>query len=129
MNDKYIIDSESEGNVKIADDVIAKIAAVTAQKVEGVIETSLSFKSGVVDMFGGKNQTKGVKVSVGESEAIIDMYVTIAYGKNIINICKNIQNKVKEAIENMTDLNVIEVNVHVNGIAIVDEEQVSIEKN
>lgn len=128
MSDKYLVDFESEGNIKIADDVIAKIAAVAANSVDGVIESTLSFKAGVADMFGVKNTTKGVKVSVGESEAIIDMYVTIEYGKNLVEICKIVQAKVKEAVENMTGLNVIEVNVHVSGISIVQKDKIQADK-
>lgn len=128
MSDKYLVDFESEGNIKIADDVIAKIAAVAANSVDGVIESTLSFKAGVADMFGVKNTTKGVKVSVGESEAIIDMYVTIEYGKNLVEVCKVVQTKVKEAVENMTGLNVIEVNVHVSGISIVQKDKVQADK-
>ncbi|MBP2024998.1 Asp23/Gls24 family envelope stress response protein [Peptoniphilus stercorisuis] len=126
MSEKYLVDAitEGEGNVKIADDVIATIAAVAAESIDGVVELQSTLKASVTDMLGVKNLAKGVKVSVGENEAIIDLFLTVEYGKNIVSVSKEVQEKVKEAIETMTSLNVIEVNIHVSGIAMVDKEKV-----
>lgn len=126
MSEKYLLDTtnDGEGNIKIDDDVIATIAAVAAEQVEGVVELQSTLKASVTDMLGVKNLSKGVKVNVGEQETIIDIYVTVEYGKNIVEISKVVQEKVKEAIETMTSLEVVEVNVHVSGIAIVDKEKV-----
>lgn len=125
MSEKYLTDSINieNGNIKIADDVIATIAAVAAEKVEGVINLQTSLKSSVTDMLGVKNIAKGVKVSIGEEEAVIDMYITVKYGKNIIEIAKEVQEKVKEAIETMTSLQVVEVNVHISGIAMENTDE------
>lgn len=117
MDDKYLIDNMSEGHVKIADDVIAKIATVATGQIDGVIGNIKDLKSGVADMLGVKTIPKNAKVSVGESEAIIDMYITVEYGKNIVDICNEVQDKVKENVETMTGLEVVEVNVHVIGIS------------
>ena len=126
MSDKYLIDAinDENGNIKISDDVIATIAAVAAEEVEGIVNLQTSLKSSVTDMLGVKNLTKGVKVNVGNSEAVIDIYVTVEYGKNIVEISKQVQDKIKEAVETMTSLQVVEVNVHVSGIAILDKEKV-----
>lgn len=126
MSEKYLVDAitEGEGNVKIADDVIATIAAVAAESIDGVVELQSTLKASVTDMLGVKNLAKGVKVSAGENEAIIDLFLTVEYGKNIVSVSKEVQEKVKEAIETMTSLNVIEVNIHVSGIAMVDKEKV-----
>lgn len=123
MSDKYLIDDMSEGNVKISDDVIATIATVAAENVEGVVKMQSNLKSSVTEILGTKNLTHGVKVNVGEKEALIDMYITVEYGLKIVEICRNVQQKVKEAIETMTDLDVVEVNVHISGIAIAEEER------
>lgn len=126
MSEKYLVDAitEGEGNIKIADDVIGTIAAVAAESVDGVVELQSTLKASVTDMLGVKNLAKGVKVNVGEEEAVIDLFITVEYGKNIVEISKVVQEKVKEAIETMTSLNVIEVNVHVSGIAMIDKEKV-----
>ncbi|MGO1580047.1 MAG: Asp23/Gls24 family envelope stress response protein [Peptoniphilaceae bacterium] len=124
MAEKYLIDTKSDGNVKISDDVIATIAVVAAESIDGVVEMQSNLKASVTDMLGVKNHARGVKVNVGEKEAIIDMYLTVVYGKNIVEIAKNVQEKVKEALENMTDLEVVEVNVHISGIAVAEKERV-----
>lgn len=123
MSDKYLIDDMSDGNVKISDDVIATIATVAAENVEGVVKMQANLKSSVTEILGTKNLTHGVKVNVGEKEALIDMYITVEYGRKVVDICRNVQRKVKEAIETMTDLDVVEVNVHISGIAVADEER------
>lgn len=121
MAEKYLVDKMSEGNVKIADDVIATIAVVAAESVDGIVEMQSTFKASVTDMLGVKNLSKGVKVNIGEQEVVIDMFVTVKYGKNIVEICKNVQSKVKEAVETMTGLSVVEINVHVSGISMEDK--------
>lgn len=83
-----------------------------------------SLKSSVTDILGVKNVGRGVKVSVGEQEAVIDTYITVEYGRNIVGIAKVVQEKVKEAVENMTGLEVVEINVHVSGIAVSEKEKV-----
>ena len=82
-----------------------------------------NLKSQVSDIFSAKNLNKGAKVNLGEKEALVDIYVTVEYGKKIVDICKEVQRVVKQAIENMTDLSVVEVNVHVSGIAVEKEEK------
>lgn len=126
MSEKYLVDAvtEGEGNIKISDDVIATIAAVATENVDGVVELQSTLKASVTDMLGVKNLAKGVKVNVGEEETVIDLFITVEYGKNLVEISKVVQEKVKEAIETMTSLNVVEVNVHVSGIAMVDKEKV-----
>ena len=124
MDNKYLIDESSvEGNVKISDQVIATIASVAAEKVDGVVKMQSNLKSQVSDIFSAKNLNKGAKVNLGEKEALVDIYVTVEYGKKIVDICKEVQRVVKQAIENMTDLSVVEVNVHVSGIALEKEEK------
>ena len=123
MTDNYLIETSGEGEVKITEDVISAISTVAAESVDGVVNIQYDLKSSVTEMFGVKNTSKGVKVDIGEKEAIVEIFITILYGKNIVEVCKNVQDKVKEAVENMTDLEVVEVNVHVSGIALPDKEK------
>ncbi|WP_138159743.1 Asp23/Gls24 family envelope stress response protein [Peptoniphilus catoniae] len=123
MTDNYLIETSGEGEVKITEDVISAISTVAAESVDGVVNIQSDLKSSVTEMFGVKNTSKGVKVDIGEKEAIVEIFITILYGKNIVEVCKNVQDKVKEAVENMTDLEVVEVNVHVSGIALPDKEK------
>ncbi|RVU54958.1 Asp23/Gls24 family envelope stress response protein [Anaerosphaera multitolerans] len=123
MSDNYLIDGVNNGDVKISEEVIATIAVVAIEEIEGVVEMQSSLKTSVTDMLGVKNLSKGVKVSIGENEAVIDAFITVEYGKNIIELGKEVQKNVKEAVENMTGLDVVEVNVHISGIAMADKEK------
>lgn len=124
MTDNYLIETKGDGEVRISEDVIATISIVAAESVEGVVEMQPNLKSSVTQMLGVKNLNRGVKVSIGEGEAVIDAFITVLYGINIVDVCKLVQEKIKEAVENMTDLEVVEVNVHVSGIALEDKEKV-----
>lgn len=124
MTEKYLVDTASAGDVKISEDVLATISILAAESVEGVVKLQTSLKSSVTDILGVKNASRGVKVSVGEKEAVVDLFITVEYGRNIVEVATLVQEKVKEAIENMTGLEVVEINVHVSGIAIPGNEKV-----
>ena len=107
---------EGIGSVTFAADVIATIAGLAATEVEGVAGMTGSVMSGIGEILGRKNLTKGVKVEVGKEETAIDLYMLFFYGISVIDICKKVQENVKKAIETMTGLRVVEVNVHVQGV-------------
>jgi uncharacterized alkaline shock family protein YloU len=123
MTDNYLIETKDNGEVRISEDVISTISIVAAESVEGVVEMQSNLKSSVTQMLGVKNLNRGVKVSLGEEQASIDVFITVLYGVNIVDVCKLVQKKIKEAVENMTDLEVVEVNVHVSGIALEDKDK------
>ncbi|MGI6449548.1 MAG: Asp23/Gls24 family envelope stress response protein [Desulfitobacteriia bacterium] len=108
----------SLGSVRIADEVVEVIAGMAASEVDGVAEMSGGFVGDLANMLGrGKNVSKGIKVEVGEQEATVDLYLAVEYGASIPEVAQKVQNAVKEAIEGMTGLNVLEINVHIQGIA------------
>lgn len=111
-------DGADEHEVRIADDVVAVIAGIAAMEVEGVA----SMSGGVVGdigerLVGKKNFAKGVKVQLGEKEAIVDLYVVVEYGVRIPQVASQVQESVKRAVESMTGLDVVEVNIHVQGVS------------
>lgn len=71
---------------------------------------------GISEMFGKKSFSRGVKAQVTEKDATLDLYIIVEYGSRIPDIAFEIQNKVKTAVENMTGLKVLEVNIHVQGV-------------
>jgi alkaline shock protein 23 len=124
VDNKYLVNgNEAEGKVKISEDVIATVASVAAESVDGVVKVSTNFKSQMSDILNTKNFARGVKVNIGEKETIVDVYITIEYGIKIVEVSEKVQEQVKEAIENMTDFDVVEVNVHISGIAVKDSEK------
>ena len=109
---------ESNTNIKIADDVIAVIAGVAVAEVPGVAEMSGGFAGGISEVLSGKkNLSKGIKVESGEKETKIDVNIIVEYGTRIPDVAFEIQNRVKKAVENMTGLKVVEVNVHIQGVS------------
>ena len=106
------------GQIQIADEVIAIIAGLAAAEVEGVHGMSGNFTGDIVEKLGKKNLAKGVKVEVGDTDVSIHMYLIISYGYKIPEIAEQVQQKVKGAIETMTGLTVVEVNLHIAGLYI-----------
>lgn len=104
------------GEVRIANEVVGIIAGLAASEVEGVAGMSGGIAGGIAELLGRKNLSKGVKVEVGEEQAAIDLFVVVEYGVRIPEVAANIQENVKQAIESMTGLDVVEVNVHVLGV-------------
>ncbi|NSW91352.1 MAG: Asp23/Gls24 family envelope stress response protein [Firmicutes bacterium] len=109
------------GTVRITEDVVAIIAGLAAVEVPGVASMSGGFAGGIAEALGMKSLSKGVKVEVGEKEALIDLYIIVEYGVRIPEVAWNIQEKVKKSVENMTGLTVTEVNIHIQGINIGKE--------
>jgi uncharacterized alkaline shock family protein YloU len=111
------------GAIKITDEVVAIIAGIAAMEVPGVTSMSGGIAGGIAEALGRKNLSKGVKVEVGEKEAAVDLFIIVEYGYRIPEVAWAIQEKVKNAVENMTGLNVVEVNIHIQGVNIEREQK------
>ncbi|MCF6094447.1 Asp23/Gls24 family envelope stress response protein [Microaerobacter geothermalis] len=112
------------GKIQIAPEVIEVIAFLATSEIKGVASMSgSSFVGDIAERFGKKNLAKGVKVNVGQKEASINVSVVIEFGYRIPEIAQQIQDNVKQAIENMTGLHVSEVNIHVVGVFMPTEEK------
>ena len=116
----------STGTITYANEVIAIIAGVAANEVEGV--AGMCSGGGITEVFGrNKNITKGVKVELGTEEAAVDIYLTIEYGTPIQTAASNVQENVRKAIESMTGLHVVRVDVHVQGVSFEKEQKETLE--
>ncbi|SFS66135.1 Asp23/Gls24 family envelope stress response protein [Marininema halotolerans] len=111
----------SEGAIRIADDVVAVIAGLAATKTKGIAGMSGGITEGWAKRVSGKNVTKGVTVEVGQVETAIDLRVIVDYGTKIHELSRDLQVNVKEAVETMTGLSVVEVNVKVEGVYFKEE--------
>ena len=106
------------GSVQISEDVVASIAALTAKEVEGVNSTAGTITNELAGKLGVKNLSKGVKAIIDGDNVMIDMNINMEYGYSIMKTCSMLQEKVVQTVNNMTGLNVIEVNVRIAGVAI-----------
>ena len=104
------------GRIIFADEVVATIASLAVSDVEGVSSLTGGMVEGISEMLGKKSMTKGVKVEVGQEEAALDISVSIRYGYKIKEVCEKIQAAVKSAVETMTGLRVVEVNIFVQSV-------------
>ena len=88
---------EEKGNVKISVDVVATIAGIAANEIEGVAGMCGSLAGGIAEFLGSKKSaTKGVKVEIQEEVAVIDLYVIVDYGIRIPELAWEIQENVKQ---------------------------------
>lgn len=115
--------TDDTGAVRIADDVVSVIAGIAATEVEGIAGMAGGIVGGITERLGLKHLQRGVKVEVGEREAAIDLYVLVEYGARIPEVAQRVQDRVKSAVESMTGLKVVEVNVHIQGVAFADGEK------
>lgn len=122
-------DRGSRGRTTIADGVVAKIAGMAARDVPGVHAMGGGFARGMGAMrvrmpgAGGKSVTSGVKVEVGEVQAAVDLEIVVEYGVSIIEVAGDVRENVIAAIERMTGLEVVEVNIAVGDVYVFDEEE------
>lgn len=117
----YLQEDEKIGSVKIADDVVAMIAALAATEVEGVAAMSGNMTHEFLSKVGVKNAAKGARVEVWQQKVKVDLAITIEYGFNIPATCQRVQSKVKNAVENMTGLEVTDVNIRIAGINVTKD--------
>lgn len=127
--EKDVLKSDSAlGTIRIADEVVSIIAGLAATEIEGIAGMSGGLVGGIAEMLGRKNFSKGVKVEVGEREAAIDLYIIVKYGVRIPDVALAAQENIKQAIENMTGLSVVEVNVHVQGVNFPTDDEEKLEE-
>ena len=106
------------GNIKISDEAIASIASIAAKQVDGVIDMDGGPVTSLAETLGVKNATKGIKVDMSKETVSIEINLIIAFGKDISDIATQVQEKIKEAIENMTGLIVEKINVNINRVKV-----------
>ena len=110
------------GEVQIADEVVAIIAGLAATEVEGVASMAGNITNELVSKLGMKNLSKGVKVAVTEEHVSVNLSLNLKYGYSIPDVCEKVQEKVKNAIENMTGLMVLDVNIKIAGVSMEESQ-------
>ena len=108
-NKEYITHPEEMGSVLIAEDVLCAIAASAAEEIDGV--------AGLMGAGSGKKGAgRGVKITIGDDQAVVDVYVMVNYGQPIPAVAEKVQAAVASAMEAMAGFAAREVNVHVGGV-------------
>lgn len=110
--------TEYGGNINISDDVISIIASRAASNVDGVYGMVNTISGGFAEFLGKKNLSKGVKINKTDGNVSVDLFIIVEYGAKIPDVAWEIQEKTKNEIESMTGLNVVTVNVNVEGVSV-----------
>ena len=119
---KVDVDLQNGGTITYANEVIATIAGVAANEVDGIAGMCVS--GGFSEILGrNRNITRGVKVEVGSQEAAVDLYIIVEYGKPIQKVAGEVQENVRKALESLTGLHVVRVDVHVQGVSFEKEKK------
>ena len=109
---------EKLGEVKIADEVVAMIAGLAATEVEGVDSMAGNITNELVGKLGMKNLNRGVKISVDDDHVLVELSLNMKYGYSIPDVSEKVQERVRTAIETMTGLTVLEVNIKIAGVSM-----------
>ena len=120
-NSYVLNEDEKFGTVKIADDVVAMIAALAATEVDGVAAMAGNMTNELLSRVGVKSLSKGARVYVSNKKVKVELAITMEYVYNIPATCQRVQNRVKAAIENMTGLEVLDVNIRIAGINVTKD--------
>ena len=111
-----VYEKDKLGEVQIADEVVAIIAGLAATEVDGVDSMAGNITNELLGKLGMKNLSKGVKVDVTEDHVSVDLSLNLTYGYNIPEVSEAVQDRVKSAIENMTGLSVLDINIKIAGV-------------
>ena len=119
---KVDVELQNGGTITYANEVIATIAGVAASEIEGIAGMCISGGFGEI-LSRNRNITRGVKVEVGSQEAAVDLYIIVEYGKPIQKVASEVQENVRKALESLTGLHVVRVDVHVQGVSFEKEKK------
>ena len=122
-SDSHIEEGTDLGSIRIHNNVISVIARLAARRVPGVVDLSGNLVDDLAGMIGKKSSDRGIRIEIEEDAVFIDVYVTLEYGVTIPQTAWQIQNDIREAVQDMTGKTVRAVNVIVQGIRVPESEQ------
>ena len=116
-NKQYVTQMQENGSVLISEDVIMTIVTHAIEEVEGVVGLNVKPGSDIIEMIGKKGWGKGVKITIGEEDALsVACNITVAYGQSVVSVANAVQDAVTNALESMAGVKIEAVNVNVCGI-------------
>ena len=129
INEVEIEEENNDAGVEISEDVVAVIAGVAVSDVQGVAGMAKGFAGGITEALSGKkNLAKGIKVEVAGKETKIDVNIIVEYGSRIPDVAFETQSRIKKSVKEMTGLDVVAVNVHVQGVQTPQEKISKVEE-
>ena len=117
MGDNYISCKAENGSINISEDVISTMVRTAITEIDGVAGISNTAGAELAELICIKTVSKGIKVQIVDDTIKVDAVILVRYGCNIVNVAKEVQNSVTEAVQAITGIDKAEVNVHVSGVA------------
>ena len=117
MGDNYISCKPENGSINISEEVISTMVRTAITEIDGVAGISNTAGAELAELIGIKTVSKGIKVQIVDDTIKVDAIILVRYGCNIVNVAKEVQNSVTEAVQAITGIDKAEVNVHVSGVA------------
>ena len=117
MGENYICCQAEKGSINISEEVITDVVKSAVSEVEGVAGLSYTAGAELAELIGLKSVNKGVKVQFIDEKIIIDGIINVLYGSNIVQVARDVQDKVMSLVQASTGIEHAEVNVHVSGIS------------
>lgn len=118
---------QAQGQIRVAPRVLELVAGIAAAQVDGVAKMHGSFTNSVSEMLGRSDYRRGVKLINHEDGLSLEVGVYVNYGASVPTVAAQIQEKIKQQVALMTNLEVQEVNVHVQGIVTVEKDDQGID--
>ena len=117
MGDTYLRCKAENGSINHSEDVISTMVRTAITEIDGVAGISNTAGAELAELIGIKTVSKGIKVQIVDDTIKVDAVILVRYGCNIVNVAKEVQNSVTEAVQAITGIDKAEVNVHVSGVA------------
>ena len=117
MGDNYISCKAENGSINISEEVISTMVRTAITEIDGVAGISNTAGAELAELIGIKTVSKGIKAQIVDDTIKVDAIILVRYGCNIVNVAKEVQNSVTEAVQAITGIDKAEVNVHVSGVA------------
>ena len=117
-----VYEKDEHGQIVIADEVVAIIAGIAATEVKGVDSMYGGWSGEIISRMGIRDLSKGVSISIEDGHVSVKLSLNVRYGYSIPDVSKNVQDKVASAIESMTGLSVLDVNIRIAGVVNAENE-------
>ena len=117
-----IYEKDEHGQIVIADEVVAIIAGIAATEVKGVDSMYGGWSGEIISRMGIRDLSKGVSISIEDGHVSVKLSLNVRYGYSIPDVSRNVQDKVASAIESMTGLSVLDVNIRIAGVVNAENE-------
>ena len=117
MGENYITCYDKNGSINISEEVVGSVIKAAVAEIEGVAGLSNTSGAELVELIGLKSLGKGIKIRFVDGKVIVDVIINVTYGCNIVEIARNVQDKVLNVVQTATGISDVEVNVHVSGVA------------